>query len=117
MDIVESYDHIADEWSRMPSMTAGKSHHHLIAVRNKLFSIGDGYFDVYDSTCKKFVSIQPCQPWFIYGAGSVENKIIAFEYSRCMCYDIDTEEWSVESCNHLGDTFNSFTVIPKPTLS
>ena len=116
---VESYDHIADEWSRMPSMTTGKSYHHLVAVKNKLFSIGFRDFDVYDSTCKKFVSVKTCQNWFVCGAVFVENRIITFEddRSRCMCYDIDTEEWSVESCTHSADSFNSFTVIPKPTLS
>ena len=121
LNTVEAYDHIADEWSRMPSMTRRTSAHHLVAARNKLFSIGKWYrdFDVYDSTCKKFVRIQPSPHWFICGAVTVKNKVLAFhgDSSKFSSYDVDKEEWSTESCIPTANSVNKFTVIPKLNLS
>ena len=123
LNTVETYDHIADEWSRMPSMTKGMHGHFLVAAKNKLFAVENRNFEVYDSSCKKFVSIlsKVCKNTplsSVCGAVSVENKILVFytNRSKYSCYNVDKEEWTTESCMATSDRENKFTVIPKLKL-
>ena len=107
LNTVEVYDHIADECTYMPRMLLGKNDHKSLAIRNKLYVIepdiydGTG-FEVYDSICKKFMSIQVKTTYFgidliLVAAFSIGNKIVIFNNrSEKVCYDTDTDEWSEE---------------------
>ena len=118
LNTVECYDHIADEWSHMPSMITRTSDHSLIAIKNKLFAIG-GYHnivEVYDSNSNKFVAVNS-KHLFGYHARSIPlgNKIVIFfmESTTAWCYDVDTDEWSKESFCGTTDDLNHFTKFPK----
>ena len=118
LNTVESYDHIADEWTHMPSMTKPAAYHCLVALKHKLFAIRErNQFEVYDSTCKNFVSIESSY-WYFEQAISLGNKIVIFfrESSAVFCYDIDEEKWSKGSCCATSDKTNYFTKIPKLSL-
>ena len=101
---VESYDVIADQWSPMPYLNKTKVNHRLAVVKNKLYVIGsaDYGFEVYDKTCKKFLSLKPPLETFFYlrliARGS---KIIVFRHYRTSanCYDVETDEWNYEPCD------------------
>ena len=118
---VEAYDHIADEWSYMPSMLEKVDGHYLVAIKNKLFSVGSwkNTFEVYDSTCERFVSIK--QPFYSshsdpMGAISLNNKVIIFsdeKINKCFCYHVDKGEWSVEPCFRSSGRFDYVIKIPK----
>ena len=56
LNTVEACDHVTDTWSHMPEMVYGRSYNNLIAVRNKLYAVGDssGTFEAYDSICGRF---------------------------------------------------------------
>ena len=101
---VESYDAVADEWSRMPSMVGSKSEHSMVAVRNKLFAVGRKSFEVFDSTSRKFITLKLSLNKFkrFNSAVSIGNKICVFQNnlrnSSVFCYDINKNEWSEESC-------------------
>ena len=110
LNTVEAYDHVADEWSYMPNMIEAGCGHHLVAVRNKLFVMGDEkkLVEVYDSTCEKFVVMK--QPTIdissinILEAISMGNKVVMFIKdfndfkSYVLCYDVDEDEWNKEPC-------------------
>ena len=105
---VESYDVFANKWSLMPSTTNHYSHHSLVVVKNKLFVIGSFETDcceVFDNVCKKFISLKN-QPFIDYSKSvAIENRIVVFqdESSIVICYDVDKDEWSEESCELTKD--------------
>ena len=125
LNTVESYDHIADEWSYMPNMIEAGYGHNLVAVRNKLFVMGGlkRSVEVYDSTFKSFVIINPpIDRNFDYKpqAISVANKVVIFftEYlcpsTKCLCYDLDKNEWTVETCGRTTNRgVNLYITVPK----
>ena len=121
LNTVESFDHIANKWSFLPSMIKSRSYHRLIAIKHKLFAIGGHgqIFEVYDSTCKKFVSVLNSPRDFSVEAISLENKVLVLSRARSTysCYNVDNDEWTTESCIETADSNNKFTVIPKLTLS
>ena len=116
LNTVECYDHIADEWSCMPSMIKRTCGHSLIAIRNKLIAIDDNIVQVYDSTSNKFVAINN-KHFFGYYAGAIPlgNKIIIFSINSttALCYDVDSNEWSKKSFCATTDDLNYFTKFPK----
>ena len=99
----EAYDHIADEWSCIPSTIERTSCHSSIALKNKLFAVvaRNKFLEVHDSTCKKFVAIKN-PPFKRYNnpfscfknAIGLENKIAIFlnKSSKVLFYDTDTNE-------------------------
>ena len=118
---VEAYDPNFSEWSYMPSMIEEKYNHRLVAVKNKLFAVGKDLVEVYDSSCKFFVSVT--QPnWYdliglkdIINVIYIENKLIVFfyEHSKYLVYHVDKDKWTVSSCCM---TYRFSTKIPKLTL-
>ena len=110
LNTVEAYDHVADAWEYMPSMTVeGRSHHRSVAVKNKLFAVGDLLVpscEVYDSRSKKFVIIKSpphCVTHLLYRPDSVismGNKLAVFNSNdqTCLFYDVENDLWSEEVC-------------------
>ena len=119
LNTAESFDHIANEWTYMPSMIKSVEGHSLVAIKNKLFAIGryEYHFEVYDSHSKIFVYIKP-PFWFSKQAVALGNKIVIFfrESSNVLCYDIIKEEWSNDPCYKTTDGDNYFEKIPKLSL-
>ena len=121
LNTVESYDHIADEWSYMPSMIEAGSGHNLVAIKNKLFAMG-GFkrkMEVYDSTCNKFVNVKQrtVGHGFIHTtqAISMGNKVLIFfsESTEVSCYDADRDEWTQEPCVEATNNDNFYIKVPK----
>ena len=104
---VESYDVFGDKWSSMPNMINRHDNHSLIAVKDKLFVIGYEIdtCEVFDNTCKKFVALKkpPSIEW--NKCVSIGNKILVFQQfsSSVICYNVDKDEWSEESCQVTKD--------------
>ena len=113
---VESFDHTANEWTYMPSMIKPAGDHSLVAVKNKLLVIDESNLEVYDSTCKKFVSMETnfCN---FEQAISLGNKIAMFFHncSAVLCYDTDKKKCSVDPCCATTDA-SYFIKIPKLNL-
>ena len=98
---VEAYDHVADEWSRLPSMIEARFFHSSVAVRNKLFVIGG--FDskrceVYDSGSNRFTALNATPKFANTHVKSVliGGKIIVFSEGAetISCYDTEKDEWT-----------------------
>ena len=95
------------KWSGMPSTVYRVSGHSLVAVKNKLFVIGDS-FEVFDDICRKFVVMKkvPSSLKFLFeqknfvGAVSLANKIFVFRKNKTevFVYDVIKEEWTTEIC-------------------
>ena len=115
LNTVESYDAFADEWTSMPNTIDNYSYHSLVAIRDKLYVIGNVTYsvEVFDIACKVFIALKP-SPAFIHlnKAFPVGNKIVIFQETRrsqqqqIICFDVDKYEWSEELCEvtkHLED--------------
>ena len=119
MRSVESYDALSDKWSSMPNMVKGKWGHSLVVVNNKLYVVGLGKqtCEVYNSYCKKFVAIKSPQVDHLRlnHAISIGNKIFAFQNvtSSILCYDVDKDEWSEESCE-VTNNISLFSCVKLP---
>ena len=111
VNTVEMYDHITNTWSFMPNMIKRRVDHSSAAINNKLFVFGSRYgngketFEVFDSTCKKFVIIKQKPNSFklrlnnIAGSFCIEGKFVLLGNwwsSTALCYDVDKDEWSEE---------------------
>ena len=119
---VEAYDHVANEWSRLPSMIEARWHHSSVAVRNKLFVIGgreSKLCEVFDSASYKFNALNSTLNFEGMRVKSVliGGKIIIF--SECQtdtvtCYDLENDEWTEKAFGRIGH-FNllSCTVVPQ----
>ena len=116
---VEMYDIDGDNWSPMANMTKSKSRHSLVVVNSKLYVIGSGSnnCEVFDNSCKQFVAIKSRQTNYLClnKAISIGSKILAFQNNRpsIVCYDVDNEEWSEESCA-VTDDLRYFSCITLP---
>ena len=102
LNSVESYDVFANRWTPMPKTINDYSFHSLVVVKDKLFVIGQGTksCEVFDNVCKKFVVFNQ-QPSINYNKSlSIGNKIVILQEKRSsiVCYDVDKDEWSEESC-------------------
>ena len=103
---VESYDHVADEWSYMPGMVRRGTYFKVFAVKNKLFAVGrrGESCQVYDSFSGKFVLMDSPVPGFngqlIVAAFAVGSKILFFRKndSTVVVHDVDGGWWCEEAC-------------------
>ena len=82
-DTVETYDHIANTWSKMPNMINPRMCHSLIADSNKLFTLGGNYYigcyEVCGNFCNKFVALKNVPKLItvdFYGATVVGSKTL-----------------------------------------
>ena len=110
---VESYDVFADKWSPMSNMVYNHSFHSLVAVKNKLFVISrnNTNHEVFDCASKKFFVLKPHPDIIahvVMNCVAIGNKILMFlnQSSKVICYDVDKDEWSEESCGITKDLFN-----------
>ena len=117
LNTVESYDVFANRWSQMPNTINVYSHHNLVVVKDKLFVIGYARqsYEVFDNVCKKFIALKHRPRLSFNKCVPIGNKILIFHEmnSLVVCYDVDKNEWSEESCEvtkFLGDF--SFVQIP-----
>ena len=84
-------------------MNSGKNCHNLVVNKNKLFVIStrDNDCEVYDTLCKKFITIKSSQFDLssIIIAYSIENKIFILQENspKIIAYDTNKNEWSEES--------------------
>ena len=121
---VEVYDHVANIWSYMPNMIYSRSHHSLVAVRNKLYVFG-GFSktcEVFDSSSNKFSilktpsSLPDMGVYMLRGAVSVGKNILIFmRNSRTLVYfDFEKSDWSEKPFDVTKEfQFDWFLKIPK----
>ena len=121
---VEQYDPFSDSWSKFPKMINRRCYHQSVRIKNKLFMIGGGITscEVYDSTCKRFVAIKlPLNSYMKLmfnprSAFSVGNRIFVFSNSSSvLCYDVDQNEWSEQSCGALVNLI-SYSCVKVPRM-
>ena len=102
LNTVESYDVFGDKWTSMPNMINSHSYHSLVVVKDKLFVIGNEiYFcEVFDNVSKNFVSLKHPPSMSYNKSVAIGNRIVVFQenQSTILCYDVDKDEWSEESC-------------------
>ena len=102
LNTVESYDVFGDKWTSMPNMINSHSYHSLVVVKDKLFVIGNEiYFcEVFDNVSKNFVSFKHPPSMSYNKSVAIGNRIVVFQenQSTILCYDVDKDEWSEESC-------------------
>ena len=121
---VEVYDHISDAWSLMPSLVNYHVRYSLIAIKSKLFVIGQSGkrspYEVYDKTTNVFSAIKSYTPFnspFRYiSATSIGNKIAIFgvKESKIAFYCTDTDRWYEKSCDDLKlNNYTSCIKIPQ----
>ena len=109
---VESYDAFSNTWKPMPSLIEIDRDHSMVSVKNKLFVFGGLYLntscEVFDKTSNRFVTLKSLDfiKSFYMNAISVGNKILLFTHEAkfVLCYDVDKDEWSRESCVVTEDT-------------
>ena len=121
LNTVESYDVLPNKWSTMPNMNSAKRHHSLVVVKTKLFVIsksGDNC-EVFDNTCKKFITIKSPQNYTGYSirAFSIKNKIFALQdkFSKIFVFDTNKNEWSEDS-NEVTKNILRFSSVKIPCL-
>ena len=100
LNSVESFDHAEGRWRQRASMVRGMSKHSMVAVRSKLFAVGNECFQVFDGD--KFASLKlrlNSFKWFLK-AVLVGDKICVFQDNRTsvFCYDVNAGVWSEETC-------------------
>ena len=109
LNTVEVYDHVANSWTNMPNMIKGRSSHISASFKNKLFLVEGGNVtcEVYDSTCKKFVSIKSPDSRSLYfdltfpvAVILIGNKFYVYNGGKTTCYiyNIENNTWSEELC-------------------
>ena len=103
-------------------MVYGTYRHGLVAVKNKLFvtSREKDSWQVYDSICKKFVTIKSPKLELVFGytnAFSIENKVFVLQdrLPKLICYDVDKNEWS-EELSEITRNLYSFSNVKVPCL-
>ena len=129
---VESYNHVSDTWSYMPSLVTPRYQHGAVAVKNKLIVIGglgqQGFLrscEVYDANSNAFSLLKEppsCIKYNLinaYGSRtvSVGNKVIIFgNISNFVTfYDVDKDEWSEEYIRVIK-YLNVFTSLKLPQM-
>ena len=128
LNTVEAYDHVTDAWSSMPSMIERRFQHGSVAVRNKLFVLGNYLTlerescEVFDSNFGKFVFLKqkPASVTFklncLHFSFFNGSKIVILGNGplKALCYDVETEKWTEEMFDTTKDikTFGC-SLIPK----
>ena len=99
----------------MPSMINSYYLHSLVSVKNNLFVMDDENCEVFDNVCKKFVALKSSYILNWNKAMSIGNKIVIFQHngSSVVCYDVDKDEWSEESCE-VTKNLEAFTSVKIP---
>ena len=101
----------------MPNMINRKSFHNLVVVKDKLFVVGKGTesCEVFDNVFKKFVALKPKLNITYSKCMPIGNKILIFQENRSsiICYNVDKDEWSEESCKVTKNLLN-FTCAKLP---
>ncbi len=121
LNTVESYDVLPDRWSPMPAMNSAKVGHSLVVVRNKLFVISKqaDTCEVYDNTCKKFITIKSPDLSSFYSVTtySIGNKIYVLldDLPKLICYDVEKNKWSEATCEVKRD-LRYFSYVKVPCL-
>ena len=121
-NVVEAYDHTADEWTEMPSMINARAHHSQVAIRNKLFVVKIDSCEVFDSGCNHFVLINsPVRKQKIYShfeAVSIGKKIVVYndDVQNFFCYEVENNIWSDEDFELTKDRC-FFSCLKVPQLS
>ena len=89
----------------MPSMIEERDYHSLICVKSKLFAISgtlsNTNCEVYDKISYKFVALEtPTFSSCNVHTVSIGSKMFVFQNNTkfVLCYDVDKNEWSQESC-------------------
>ena len=133
LDTVEEYDHVCDEWTRLPSMVHCKMEHKMAAVRDKLFVVGPydmlerGCIEVFDG--EKFALVKRPPIAFEYmlsllnDAMLVANELVLFgnespedkvQKTVTLIYNVDRNEWYEKSYTFLKGLVNyTCTLIPQ----
>ena len=116
LNTVEAFDHVANEWTRMPNMVEERQSHKSVAIKNKLYMFGGliNTCEVYDSTCEKFVLLK--QPTNCFSRQlhvpnaviSIGNKLIIFQKRNdiSIIFDVENNTWSKEPCEFLENLSN-----------
>ena len=111
---VEAYDHVADEWSRMADMVAPMEGHGLVAVKNKLYALGETELQAYDKTSGRFAVLKA--PFFRTNeAFSLGGKLVAVscDEKAAFWYDAERDKWLKETCG-VTSGFDSFCFVKVP---
>ena len=101
----------SNTWKPMPSLIEIDRDRSMVSVKNKLFVFGGvylgSYCEIFDKTSNRFVTLKSLgfNESFGMKAISVGNKILLFTYEAklILCYDVDKDEWSRESCEATED--------------
>ena len=118
LNTVESYDVFGNIWTPMPNMIEGRCGHSLICFKSKLFAINGGLWlnidcEVFDKISNKFVKLET-PDFFSYRVkcNLVRSKILVFQNGThvVLCYDVDKNEWSQESCEATKNIYRYSTV-------
>ena len=115
LNTVAAYDHVADEWSKMPNMVNAHSYHDVVTIKNKMYVISRKNVKVFDG--QKFVLLKPPSDYFVnLEAFSTGNKIhvVNFDNGKILKYDTVEDEWSEEPIKFAGNKrYEHFVKIPK----
>ena len=110
LNTVEAYDHVANSWTNMPNMIEGRRYHKSIALKNKLYVFGGIFtktYEVYDSTCKKFIALKSPHNCFISPNSviSIGSKLVLFKFRKksLLIYDLEDDSFSEEPCEVTKD--------------
>ena len=120
---VEVFDHVINAWSPMPSMTRSHHRHCLVAIKTKLFVVGELERDceVFDKRSNCFALISSSLRLLsnyapdVPGAVSLGKTIAIFgrQEKTIAFYDTEKDEWYKESCEKLHSiTYKSCVKIP-----
>ena len=114
LNSVVAYDHFSNSWSSMPNMIERRRGHGSVAMRNKLFIVGNSSLngsltrcEVFDSASDRFVLLKQYPTVLTFDLNvlantfSIENKIVTVGHnsSTVLCYDVENDEWSEETCD------------------
>ena len=117
---VEFYDVFANTWTPMPSMNERRCCHSLVCVKSKLFAIGGAALDadceIFDKISNMFVTLEtPNFHTYILRAVSIGSRIFVLHDSTqvVLCYDVDKDEWTEESCKAIENiSYYSSVIVP-----
>ena len=106
----EAYDHVGDEWTRMPDMVVARSGHGQVAVGSKLFVVGGEFEKSCECFCSNRFSIF-APPNFRRVNLAFLNRVVAFGRGKLavfkefmgdvLYYDVINDAWSAETCQAL----------------
>ena len=124
LDTAEVFDIDKMSWKQLPSMVMSRAYHQVVAYKNKVFVIGDGYkfrAEIYDSASNAFALLKNT-PKFSRKDSSlkavlVNDKIYLFgrNLKKIYLYDIERETWSAMINKLSKKLTNYFSCLKLPT--